>query len=273
MKTLLHKLWPAIAVAVIIGGAAHEYAYGSDLPIYKAPQRVADAASPGYNWNRWYGGAFVGYGQGDGTATLNNYTCPECSERKLERANENETGVGPDLRMDGLVFGIQAGRDVMLSQGIVAGIVGDVAWSGIRGAASLGSMQLTRKLTWLGNLDLRVGVLPVDNLLVYVIGGLSVGGVKNSLNAFGSPGGYVGALYTETNHSSSDTKWGWNIGAGVEGVLDRKNGISVYTDVRYISLQSSNLSVPGYICEDPAVANITGDNKFTVFRVGLNKTF
>lgn len=266
----LGKLWPIAATVIIIGGAAHEYAHGADVrnPVYKAPAVVAAPAAPFLTG--WYLGAFVGYGQGNHAPQLDGIS----SEKSGEWTIPAGYGQGPDIRRDGMVLGGQIGYDVAFDQRWRIGLVTDIAWSNIGGTAGVpySNAQLSSKMTWLGNFDVRVAYLLTPGAAIYGIGGLSVAGFNNSVRGIGYPSWEVGPFWSETGSSNSDTKWGWNIGAGFEAALDNQRQWSVFIDGRYFKFSDSKHNIAGYLyCEDnPAVAGLSSKNEYSVFRVGLN---
>src|SRR5690242_10373541 len=81
-------------------------AYSADL-IVAAPNEVGVVDQSG-TWDGGYTGAFVGYGKGEYSEAL---------------------GFSGDV--SGWSVGLTAGADFTVSSGLVAGVVGDIAWSNI----------------------------------------------------------------------------------------------------------------------------------------------
>lgn len=84
---------------------------------------------------------------------------------------------------------------------------------------------LNEKLEWLGTVRARIGSTVTPTLLPYITGGLAYGQVRvdqtvSGINVIGVTGAN-GATFTPGGGSFSDstTKFGWTIGAGIEGVL------------------------------------------------------
>jgi outer membrane immunogenic protein len=102
------------------------------------------------------------------------------------------------------------------SGNIVYGFEVDGSWLSGSATTSInaGALPYTaeQKINWLVTARARLG-LAVGNALVYATGGLAVGGVENSvaLPIFG-----VGATTSE-----SETRLGWVIGGGAEGMIAR----------------------------------------------------
>jgi len=263
----------AIALAstvAVLTGAWLTFASAADPTVYKS-QPVTVAAPSVPFLTGWYVGAFVGYGQGTGTPQLDS----------IASGGETWTvpagyGQGPDIRRDGMVLGGQIGYDWAMDQRWRVGLVGDLAFSQIGGTAGLpySNAQLTSKMTWLGNADVRVAYLITPGAAIYVLGGLTAAGINNSIRGIGSPDFFVGPFYSPTSQSESSTKWGWNVGAGFEAALDNKRQWSVFVDGRYFKLPDSKQAVKGFFdchrCEESAIANVSTKNEYSVFRVGFN---
>ena len=126
-------------------------------------------------------GAFGGYGWG--TAT-----------------DDTSTGIFTDtvdeLDLAGWLVGVDAGANFYLSDGIVAGIVGDIAWSDISG---LDTSTAAVDLDWAGSVRGRIG-FDGGAFMPYLTGGLAI----------------AGANATDGAISDSATHIGWTVGAGVE---------------------------------------------------------
>jgi outer membrane immunogenic protein len=71
----------------------------------------------------------------------------------------------------------------------------------------------SQKLTWFGTVRGRFGATVTPSVLIYVTAGLAYGGVKSDLTVSGFNAGVPAAAL----FSSSVTKGGWTVGAGLEG--------------------------------------------------------
>lgn len=156
-------------VALLSGAATAAFASGAlaaDLIIEEPMVGVVETA--GGDWDGVYIGAFTGYS-----------------------FNHFEWFPGEE-DVDGWLLGLNAGANFTLTDGIVAGVVGDIAWSN----ASFEDFDVT----WVGSLRGRLG-FDGGAFLPYVTAGL----------AFAS---------TEIE-SYENTHIGWTAGAGVEfAVMD-----------------------------------------------------
>ena len=77
-----------------------------------------------------------------------------------------------------------------------------------------GTVNFTESVQWFGTLRGRLGVMPVENVLLFGTGGLAYGSLETS--------GRVtldGARIS--NDSTSDLRFGWALGAGLEYALDK----------------------------------------------------
>lgn len=161
-------------------------ASAADLPA-KAPISRAPIIAPAYNWSGFYVGAHVGAGWGtkDWTAV----------------------GVAPLGSHD--INGWLAGGQVGYNQQVGAWVIGvevDASWTNLDGghidAVFVGNN--TTEVESLGTVTGRIGHT-WDRALLYVKGGGAW--VRDVYTIVGG-----GGFYAQT----SDTNWGWTIGAGLE---------------------------------------------------------
>ncbi len=149
-------------------------------------------------WDGMFIGVFGGYGWG--TAT-----------------DDTSTGIFTDtvdeLDLAGWLVGIDAGANFYLSDGIVAGIVGDIAWSDING---VDTSTASFDVDWVGSIRGRIG-FDGGAFMPYLTGGLAVAGATAS----------DGIVPT----SDSATHIGWTVGAGVE--IAATDELSIDLQYRY----------------------------------------
>jgi outer membrane immunogenic protein len=114
----------------------------------------------------------------------------------------NSDWSGSSINTSGGLVGGTLGYNWQLGQGVF-GLEGDMDWSNIRGSTTCGLTSCETQNDWLGTVRARFGYA-FDRFMPYVTGGLAFGGVQT--NAAG--------LF-----STSDTKLGWTLGAGLEGAI------------------------------------------------------
>jgi outer membrane immunogenic protein len=190
-------------------------------PVYKE-RIVVDV----WSWAGVYVGVNVGYSWGHSSTThsFNNST----TGALLFTANGG-------FDMNGAIGGGQVGYNWQ-SGSFVAGVEADIQGSGqkggftfvcpagicaapipVGGAAPIPGGPVTdafsQKLTWFGTVRGRFGATVTPSVLIYVTAGLAYGGVKSDLTVSGFNAGVPAAAL----FSSSVTKGGWTVGAGLEG--------------------------------------------------------
>lgn len=178
---------------------------------------VVDASGA---WDGVYLGGFVGYGAG----TISN---PDF----------------PDTDMDGFLVGANVGANFTLTEGIVAGIVGDLAWTDINGED--GSFSLN--IDWLGSVRGNLG-FDAGSFMPYLTAGLAFAGVT--------------ADFSGT--SDSNTHIGWTVGAGVAVAVS--DDLSLDLLYRYSDLGEQDYDLGGPTDAPEAVTVHT-------VQVGLNWKF
>lgn len=164
-----------VALAATVANAA-----AADLarrgPIYAPPP----AYLPIYNWTGFYNGINGGGGFGS--------------------SNWDSTG---SRNVSGGLIGGTVGYNYQFGQ-VVAGIEGDVDWSGINGTTTnLGPLGCQTSNTWLATVRGRLGYA-ADRFMPYVTGGAAFGNIKASISGLAV--------------ASSDNA-GWTLGAGLETTL------------------------------------------------------
>jgi len=154
----------ALAIAAGISALAFaSTAQAADL-IIEQPS-VGVVSYSGGDWDGVYIGGFAGFAAGD---------------LIMNGSDEDD--------MSGWLVGAALGANFTVTEGIVAGVVGDIAWADIQanGPASI---------DWVGSLRGRLG-FDAGAFMPYVTGGLAVAGA--------------------TVEGDSNTHFGWTGGAGVE---------------------------------------------------------
>jgi len=172
-KTLLLLAAGASALAISSASAA-------DL-IIDTPVEAGVVQASG-NWDGAFIGVFGGYAWG---------------ELSIEGA---PPGLSPEPA--GWLLGVNAGANFTLDNGIVLGVVGDIAWADLTDTLTLGLGSITSTVDWQGSLRGRIG-FDGGAFLPYLTAGLAV--AHNNIEIVG-----LGAGEADATHV------GWTAGAGVE---------------------------------------------------------
>jgi outer membrane immunogenic protein len=233
-----------IAFASLVAATS---AFAADLPakVYtKAPVMV----DPGYNWTGFYAGLNGGYSWGRANTSITGLS-PFAAIFPIP-------AIAPFRQdVNGGLGGGQIGYNWQVDRRWVLGLEGDIQWTGERSSSFLTAVgprygstiigipvptagpdfnaiitqtaNLAYNLQWFATFRGRAGVLADPQTLLYATGGLAVGEFKysaqatTSIQVFG-PGGAGTTpqgpplVVVGTAASSSDTRVGWTVGAGVE---------------------------------------------------------
>ena len=202
MKTLAISL---LAGTALLGFASASFA--ADL-IIEEPMAEVGIVDVGGDWDGAYIGVFGGaaWGQADHT-------------------NSGFDVDGADADLTGWLLGLKAGANFSVSEGVVLGVVGDIAWSNISGtyedAPAIGDS--TNTINWMASLR---GLIGFDGgaFMPYLTGGLAVANATHEVEFF------------EPVLSVDATHVGWTVGAGVEVAV--AENVSLNLEYRYTDLGS-----------------------------------
>jgi outer membrane immunogenic protein len=266
-----------LVVAVLAGLVGATSAFAADLPArtyIKAPIMV----DRGYNWTGFYVGGNIGYswGRSSDTSSLTNgagttlFTSPGGSN------------------LDGVVGGGQLGYNWQV-QNWVWGFEADIQGTGERGTRNFtcptgictpGTIppgffalvflipgaavpaSIDQKIDWFGTVRARAGILVDPKVLLYATGGLAYGGVNTS-ETIG------GALF-----STTDTRVGYTVGAGIEGALG--GNWTAKLEYLYVDLgrtSGSFATTIGALGAGMLTSSYSSHVTDNVLRVGLNYKF
>jgi outer membrane immunogenic protein len=295
----MRKLFIAsIAVAAFCG----EPALAADMPVKARP--MLPVAAPAYNWTGCYIGANGGYGWNNNRSTYSNdpnapngdpinfVPDPSTFHFPLQYIS-TPTGTSGS----GGLAGGGAGCNWQ-SQQWVLGIEGDIDWAGISGSRtntafsgpnaqfglgpgvysflnSTGTAYERLSVQWLSTIRARAGMAVQDRLLLYVTGGLAVGGVNSqgSVNA-----GVPGVSLTTWSGSDSATKTGYAVGAGAEWAFsDHWTAKAEYLwyDLGSMSHPLNCTYNSGFSCAAlyPTLGNVSSTAHGSIVRAGINYRF
>ena len=262
--------------ALTIGTSA---AMAADLPV-KARPMVVDT----WSWNGFYIGLNGGYSWGRSHSDVTFFGPTGVITPPPGSATTN------NFNLNGGVFGGQAGWNWQTGSW-VWGFETDLQWSRERGTAAFlcagsgvsvvavvpavcvpgaGNVPTTTGTTvtmeqtieWFGTFRARAGMLVTPSVLAYVTGGLAYGSVKTDLG-ISVPAGVAAAS------SSSTTRAGWTIGAGLEAMFARN--WSGKLEYLYVDLGSFDSTVA---LAAPAIsATVHSRVTDNIFRAGINYHF
>ena len=169
-------------------------------------------------------------------------------------SNFNQSLSLPYPSLSGGFAGGQLGFDWQLGNWIVVGLGLGIDWSDLSGANSTNlitgagandtDLSASEQITWAGDLLPRIGVLALDNLLIYGAGGLAFGHGQGQTSAF------FNTTTLETG-SYGQTEPGWAAGGGLEWMViphwslgaeyiyNQLNNVTLTTNTPTISSQRS----------------------------------
>ena len=270
----------AIATAAFTSIAVMHSASAADLaarPYTKAPAMVEI-----YNWTGFYIGGNAGYSWGRSN-----------TDASFFNATTNAlVGVGSSaFDMNGAIAGGQAGYNWQ-NNNWVWGVEADIQWSDEKGrgiyncAATLvggpclpgltflpagvtgTSLTLDQKLEWFGTARLRGGILVSPRVLLYGTGGLAYGSLKTSAALVGATP--AGVAVTSLG-SNTETRVGWTVGAGVEGMITQN--WTAKLEYLYMDLGSYNAGSFTLAPASAIGADVHSTFRDHILRVGLNYKF
>lgn len=169
-------------------------AMAADLPRRApAPAPAPVYVAPIFTWTGFYVGGQLGGGWG----------------------RSEIAGIG--YNANGVVGGLHAGYNQQFGS-IVAGVEGDFEATSMKGSTAFAGTLLKTRAPWQGSLRARVGVA-FDRALIYATGGVAFASLRNEV------------IVPPFASSTSTTRAGWTVGAGVEYAID--NNWSVRAEYRY----------------------------------------
>ena len=281
------KAFQLSAIALLAVAAATP-SLAADMPVKARPM---PAMVPLYDWSGWYIGGNVGYSWGRSRTDVSYFTAAG-----TPIAPPPGSVTSSDTKLDGWLGGGQIGANWQSGQWLF-GVEADIQWSGQKGSADFlcartavigatvvpsaclpgvtalipagvpgASLALNQDLEWFGTARLRVGWLPAPTWLLYVTGGLAFGEIETNATLVGINANLAAVTATTT---SSETKWGWTVGGGIEGVISGPwTGKIEYL---YMDLGTVN----GAVALPPPGIQATYSSRITdnILRVGLNYRF
>jgi outer membrane immunogenic protein len=212
-------------------------ALAADLPVAKAP--YVNAAGSPFTWTGLYFGADLGYGvsaQGIGVSASGN------GSSNFLKSLGDPGSLGSDA--SGAVGGFHLGFNQQINSALVWGIEGRFDATGLQstggatGTTPGTAAAATVSLPWEGSVVGRFGVLPTPVLMIYGLGGVAFGELKQSAAATTLGGGASSvALVSDNVHT------GWTAGVGLEYAFT--NYLIGGVEYRYVNLGSQGITLNG----------------------------
>ena len=257
-------------------------ALAADLPTHKEPPApLAPAAAP-FSWTGFYIG--VNAGALWGTSSVDVTGTPEF--QALGPYGIVPAGFG-DNSQAGFIGGGQIGYNFQSGPWVV-GVETDIDGTSLRRSGSFTGASLavlnedlpdstlassaSSRLDWLGTARLRLGFTPTERVLLFATGGLAYGGGS----AFGSVVANIDPVDVNWYGSTSSTRVGWTVGAGVEYAIT--NNVTVKAEYLYYDLGRVDVAAYGSAgALDLTDANLylttKADINGSIARAGLNFKF
>lgn len=260
----MRKGFAVLAGAVAGLGIAN--ASAADLPV-KAPAYVP----PAVTWTGPYLGGHLGAGWGTVETSVD--------VGSIVNAFIPAAGLGFVLplsshNINGLLAGVQLGYNWQVGS-FVYGLEGDFSWSDIEGnAPCLIAFNCQTEVKWMADVTARIGVLPVERLLVYLKGGVVWADTDYS---FGNSITVGGAGFTASVAADqSDTRIGGLLGFGAEYMFAPNWTAKIEYNYMDFGDDTYNIPVTAAVGGGPSVtfnAPVDIDQKIHAMKIGVNYKF
>ena len=182
---------------------------------------------------------------------------------------------GSSIRHDdnnGLMIGGQIGYNMVRCSSLF-GIEADLAWTNAESTWGLNPLTSNSgagfagrsELNWYSSIRTRAGIT-VDNLLLYMTGGIAFADIKHSGTA--TPGNWC-ECGGPSSFSNSDTRWGWVVGGGLEHRLSDR--ISVKAEALYTRFEDKGFTFDQSPTFGPgSIASLKAHDDLVTIRMGVN---
>jgi outer membrane immunogenic protein len=234
---------------VTIGMLAGAPAFAADMAVKAPPPPPAPATT----WTGFYVGGNGGWGGKDPKVTFTP------NDVLLAATTCGGTFGGTcapqaSFNLNGALGGVQIGYNQQINQTWLLGWEADFDWSNLKGtgisnfqlATTPGQLVASENVDWFGTVRARVGLLPLNNLLLFASGGLAYGkvGTQVGLNSPITEVNGSGHSYNCTNSggtgtncflgNSSHIQAGFAVGTGAEYLI--WHNVSVKAEYLYVNL-------------------------------------
>lgn len=282
----MRNLLIAVAAAAVFTTGSALAADIAARPYTKAPPIVAAPT-----WAGWYVGVNLGGAWGDGSPGFANpFTAPGnnfavCGAPAGAVLPAPVGGLSTDCgHGSSFIGGGQIGYNWQTGTWVF-GLEADGAWQnvvnrsytrfGANGSSAMGGVvndtaYLRSKIDSLGTVRGRIGYAP-SNWLLYITGGLAVGGVDNSVAEILNPGNACTSTAACRASSDNSVRVGWTIGAGAEWLIVPNWSVGV--EYLYVDLGRTSITQApaGGFFSNTSVS--TFDNTEHMVRAKLNYHF
>jgi outer membrane immunogenic protein len=221
------------------------------------PSRARGLACPAAAWQGFYIGAQIGTGYYSSQIAADDFL-------GITTRHDDNNGfigggtLGYNWATCNTIFGIEAdlaATDLESHWGLGFGSL-------IPGAPNLFAAK--SEVNWLGTIRTRGGIA-VDNMLLYLTGGLAFAEIEHSGTTL-IPGGPNAAF------DDSDTRWGWTVGSGIEYKLGPS--LSLKSEALYVRFDDNSFFYSfSPIAPGLGGLNLRAHDDMWVARFGLNYKF
>lgn len=236
---------------------------------FAAPSQAAP-----YNWSGFYVGGNVGYSWGRSRTDVTLSAPPLASISGSSGFDMDGwlggLQLGANWQRDRWVWGVEADIQATGQKGGTAFSCGALLCTNttaVIGSAAIINGTFNQKLDWFGTARLRGGVTITPTILAYATGGLAWGHVKTD----GTLSGFSALGAVSAPFSSTSTKLGWAVGAGVEGRIS--GNWTAKVEYLYLDLGTVGTTATLPTNAPPLTANFSSKITDNILRVGVNYKF
>jgi len=255
----------SLIVSAVLTCLAAGSAVAADMPVKTAPYHNARQGCANF------GGFYVG-----GQAGVSHYT-HSFTDLDSFGVEWIDSFLPQDVSHTGrgALAGAQAGYNWQ-SGCTVFGIESDWAWTNAKASTLLTDgtttdnrdevdhIRVTSKLQWFGTTRVRTGVV-VDNLMLYVTGGLAYANFKRDFEYFEDNGP------TTEHFARSRTRFGWTGGVGTEWAINQN--WSLKSEVLYMQFQKDETTDTSTVIAPDVQTRFKNEDSVWAARIGLNYRF
>jgi outer membrane immunogenic protein len=260
----------ATAIATVMSFSA----FAADLPSFKSA-----TAAPAPLWTGFYAGLNAGYGFGTNNNAYASSWGPQgfttdsdgpVTTMPLYGVGLSQSGIISN-NQNGFISGFQTGYNYQFKDKFVVGLEADIQGTNISGsgnrlgaavntnsaidgtATTIGGVQVSSGVDWLGTVRGRLGYLWNPSLMLFGTAGLTYGGVHANVTnqAFTAYEDIPPTSVAEGTHpffgtsSKSQTLVGWNAGGGFEWMVSQNwsvKGEAIYWNLGNMNVATTSVA-------------------------------